>query len=368
LWFSITDRILYWPNLLLAEPSHPVRKISFHEGLAMSILSSLLDRLRVERPSAQPAVTDRLKVKVAAVVPLSPRVRQFRLVSATGQSLPGFTPGAHIDVHLAESIARQYSLCGDPSADAYEIAVLHVPGGAGSSQIHRDLTVGARIEIGRPRNQFPLNAATGRAHLIAGGIGITPFMALLPVLDRQQADFTLHYCCRTPEEAPFLGLLTGCLDPAQLQLYFSRTDPPRRFDPAVALADFGDGDLVYACGPAGLLDAIRQEMQRRGIAADRLRTESFTPPAPKGGSIFEIELASTGEVFTVGADESLLAALTRLDLDPPSSCGQGICGSCRTKVLSGTVLHADHILSTAERRCFMTPCVSRGVNRIVLDL
>ena len=112
--------------------------------------------------------------------------------------------GAHIAVRVAPDLLRDYSLCNDPAERRrYCIAVLKEKVGYGSNALHEKARVGNVLEVSWPRNLFPLAEEARRHWMIAGGIGITPFMAMIAELKRRRADFHLHYCSRAPERTAF---------------------------------------------------------------------------------------------------------------------------------------------------------------------
>lgn len=281
--------------------------------------------------------------------------------------LPAWTAGAHVDLHLGDGRMRQYSLCGDPAdRSTYRIAVKREPHGrGGSAWVHAELLAGTQVLVSAPRNNFPLAEGAARHVLIAGGIGITPLLAMARALAADGADFTLHYCAAS-DDAPLLDDVRAvCGD--RLVTWF-RSDA-RRFDLA-QLGPAAPGTHLYVCGPQRLLDAVRRGARRLGWPDSGLHMEVFQPvldedftPEP-----FDVRLVSSDAVLHVPADRSLLDVLREHGVPMPSSCELGICGACECGYSDGSVIHRDQVLPLATRQDRMTPCVSRARVSITLDL
>ncbi len=301
-----------------------------------------------------------MKLHVDAVEASTPEVSVFTLRHPKGK-LPPFTPGAHVDLRLPDGRTRQYSLIGDPADSAYRIAIKRDDAGRGASVwAHGALVPGAMALVSAPRNNFPL-AAEGRRHiLVAGGIGITPFVAMAQQLERNAADYVLHYFARPP--APLLAELRAICG-ERLVTHFGGG----RFDPA-SLGGPAPGAHVYCCGPQRLTDAVRAatahwpEAQVHFEVFQATLDENFVPEP------FDVTLASTGEVVRVPADRSALDALRAHGVMLPSSCELGVCGACECGYRGGTVVHRDSVLGVAARQDRMMLCVSRARVGVVLDL
>ncbi|HEX6354130.1 PDR/VanB family oxidoreductase [Actinophytocola sp.] len=270
-----------------------------------------------------------------------------------GSSLPSWTPGAHVDVELRSGLVRQYSLCGSPDDPSWRIGVLRESSGRGGSEyVHDTLAVGDRVRVSLPRNTFPLEPAA-RYLFIAGGIGITPLLPMIAAVAAQGADWQLRYGGRTRESMAFLP---------ELAVHGDRVCArPGLID----LSEVDDDVAVYCCGPEPLLSAVEGRYD-----PDRLHLERFAP-RPVAGAPFEVELASSGNVLKVPADQSILSVLLDAGVPVLSSCQEGTCGTCETEVLSGTPEHHDSLLTEEERASgeTMMICVSRSTGgRLVLDL
>ncbi|MEU7635272.1 PDR/VanB family oxidoreductase [Streptomyces sp. NPDC039016] len=292
-------------------------------------------------------------------------VLSVELAHPDGKPLPAWTPGAHIDVEVGGRI-RQYSLCGDPrSAATYRIGVLDAPASRGGSRhVHTRLRPGQTVPVRPPRNHFALEDAPGYL-FVAGGIGITPLLAMAREAARRGTPWRMVYGGRSRSSMAFTDELAALGGPVTLV----PQDEHGPLDLDAALADLPAGTLVYCCGPEPLLAAIEGK-----CPADRLRVERFTAPVvPRTGAdqAFEVECRASGRTLTVGADTSILRAAEDAGILVNSSCRDGICGSCETRVLAGTPDHRDSLLSAAEHAASATMmiCVSRcASDRLVLDL
>ncbi|GAA0456210.1 PDR/VanB family oxidoreductase [Streptomyces olivaceiscleroticus] len=287
-----------------------------------------------------------------------------------GESLPGWEPGAHIDLVLPSGAVRQYSLCGDPAdTGTYTVAIRLVEDGRGGSrEVHEQLQEGTVVAVRGPRNRFRL--AESHAYLfIAGGIGITPILPMLRQAEREGVPWRLLYGGRSRASMPFLAEIEKLAGADGDRVTVVAEDEDGRPDPAAALADAPPHSAVYCCGPQPLMDAVA------GLLPDglELHTEAFAPVAAGAGAAggaFEVELRRTGRTVTVAEDRSILRALREQALpDLPYSCEQGFCGTCRQHVVEGDIDHRDELLTDAERDEQMLICVSRcHGERLVLDL
>lgn len=297
----------------------------------------------------------------------------FEFADPQGRPLSPFEAGAHIDLYLPNGLVRQYSLCGDPAdRDRYTIAVLRHPNSRGGSQaLHDELKPGALVEIGLPRNHFPLVKTARFSLLLAGGIGITPLLAMAEELRRMGAPFELHYSVTARARAAFLGcMIEGGLDE---YVYLHVSDEGTRLDMAALLAAHDRDCDIYVCGPESFMDAALAEATQIGWPVERLHREHFSGLARDmaDGKPFELQIASTGRLIAVKAGESAATALARHGIDIPTACAEGICGTCITGVRAGEIDHRDMVLTAKERERNdrFTPCCSRASSPLlVLDL
>jgi vanillate monooxygenase ferredoxin subunit len=294
----------------------------------------------------------------------------FDLVSPDGTTLPPFDAGAHLDVEVMPGVTRQYSLCNPPhETDRYTIAVLRDPASRGGSIALQDrFAQGDSLRVSPPRNLFPLQPAP-HSLLLAGGIGVTPLLAMAETLSRAQAPFTLHYCARTPARAAFRPRLAAAPYAPHVHWHFDDGAPEQRLDPHGLLAAAPPGTHAYVCGPGGYIDWIVAAAEATGFPLERLHREYFSaaPIDTDGDRPFQLRLARSGLTVEVAATETAAAALARHGIELPISCEQGICGTCITPVLEGEPDHRDMLMLDGNEE--FTPCCSRALSPVlVIDL
>ena len=301
-------------------------------------------------------------------------VVRIELEAADGGSLPAFTAGSHIDLNLGNGLIRQYSLCGSPDAcDRYRIAVLREPDSRGGSRfVHDALTPGVLVDISSPRNLFDLREDSETYVLVAGGIGITPILAMAYRLSALGKAYVLHYCARDPARAAFLDELATHPLAGHVQLHFD-TDAQTRLDLDQVLAGPSPDRRLYVCGPTGFMDYVLEGATQRGWAAGQVHREYFSGPKSDAAAdrAFDLIIASTGQTLTVGPGQTAAKVLEAADVFVPLSCEQGICGTCLTSVLEGTPDHRDLFQTDEEKatNAQFTPCCSRAHSAtLVLDL
>ncbi|MGO4581491.1 2Fe-2S iron-sulfur cluster-binding protein [Cupriavidus sp. 2TAF22] len=317
-----------------------------------------------------------IPLRVAARSSEAEDIVAFRLVNAAGGDLPGFEAGAHLDVHTGPGRVRQYSLCNPgPSVDHYEIAVLKEPASRGGSTfMHDALAVGSEVLVSRPRNHFEL-VDGAPVLLFAGGIGITPLLAMAKQLSEQERSFELHYCARSRARAAFRARLEAASYADNIHFHFDDEDSSQRLDIASVLARATPEHHVYVCGPGGFIQHVLDGALHAQWSEDHLHREFFSAPTAPAGRVtdtqFELELARSGRRLVVPAEKSVLAVLAEAGVDVAASCEMGVCGTCVTRVIDGTPDHRDVYLTDAEhvRNDSFTPCCSRSRSpRLVIDL
>jgi cytochrome P450/ferredoxin-NADP reductase len=309
-------------------------------------------------------------LRVAGVRPLAAGVLELRLAPEDGRPLPRWTPGAHVDIECGEPERwRSYSLCGSPAdATAWQVAVLKEPAGRGGSDwVHSQVRVGDRLRVRGPRNHFRLDDSAPQVLFMAGGIGITPIAAMALQAKARGAAYELHFCGRSRAAMAYLPELQAAHG-GRLVLHVS--DEGSRMDVAAVLARQPSGTPVLACGPERLLSELAAR-----CPPGTLRVERFHGAAqalnPLHEQAFEVELRDSGLTLQVPADRTLLDVLRAANIDVPSDCGEGLCGSCEVRVLRGAVDHRDVVLTPAERACgdrLMSCCSRAAAGRLVLAL
>lgn len=310
---------------------------------------------------------------------LADGVLGVRLASPDGSPLPSWEPGAHLELALPSGLIRQYSLCGDPShGSRYELAVLRVEEGRGGSrEAHDVLQEGAVVQVRALRNHFALADDVPHHLLLAGGIGVTPILAMARRLTRDGKEWSAVYGGRSLSAMALRNELYA-LDPARVRVL------PQD---VYGIVDLGDvmqaappGTVAYVCGPAPMIDAAVDVAARTDAIAE-LRYERFgrasldvavaTAADPPTMTSFEVELRASGQKVVVAAEESVLDAVHRVAPAWPSSCREGYCGTCEVKVIEGRPDHRDDFLTDDEKAAdgSMMPCVSRALTpRLVLDM
>ena len=317
-----------------------------------------------------------LSLRVSAKTSAAQDICALELRSPDGAALPRFEAGAHIDLHLGCGLVRQYSLAGDPAdTSRYLLGVLLEPESrGGSAAVHRQVNVGDLLGASLPRNHFPLHPDAPYSLLLAGGIGITPLLAMAEQLQREGRDFALHYCTRSAARKAFAERLRDSAWAARVSVHHDDAEPQQRLQLARVLADAPPGSHLYVCGPRGYIDWVLQGAQGAGWEAHRLHREYFGADAPARASAdqgFEVELARSARVLRVEPGQTIVQALAAAGVDLPTSCEQGVCGTCLTRVLSGVPDHRDSYLTDEERAANdqMLPCCSRSLSpRLVLEL
>ena len=311
-----------------------------------------------------------LRLQVATRTTGAEGVVVLDLRDPTGAELPAWAPGAHIDLELSEGLVRQYSLCGDPhDRSVWRIAVLREPESRGGSEhVHVSLAEGTEILVRGPRNHFEL-VDSPRYLFVAGGIGITPILAMMTAAEAAGAQWELHYGGRSRRSMAFLEALeeaTGNRVTLHPQDEVGLIDLPK------ILTRPRPDTLVYACGPEPLLAAVEQHCST--WPAGSLHVERFSPKeqgAPLLAEAFEVELAASGRTLTVSPGSSILEVVLEAGIPVLSACQEGTCGTCETTVLEGHVDHRDSLLTPAEQAAndVMYICVSRAAGpKLVLDL
>ena len=300
------------------------------------------------------------------------RTREFTLRAADGGALPAHTAGAHLKLDLGDTGSRSYSLIDWPDdprpAETWRVAVQREDDGQGGSVQMHGLKPGDRLRAEPPKTDFPLADHAGPALLLAGGIGITPIISMATALTLARRPFALHYTTRSrgvmayEEElaAAFGAAVTLHHDdmvPLNLQALFAGIDPATH---------------LYVCGPKGMIEAARAAANAAGLPDAQIHFELFTTPQTEDGdTAFEVELASTGQTFTVPPGRSIVEVLEEGGIDLIYDCLRGDCGICQTAVLDGIPDHRDVVLSDAEKAegKLMQICVSRAKSpKLVLDL
>jgi vanillate O-demethylase ferredoxin subunit len=315
-----------------------------------------------------------LQVKVLRKTQETEGIASFELARPDGAPLPAFSAGSHIDVHVPGGLVRQYSLCNDAEENhRYRIAVLRDPASRGGSvSMHDALKEGDTVTISEPRNHFALVHAE-RTLLFAGGIGVTPLLCMAQRLAAVGADFAMHYCTRSPSRTAFRHEIAQSKFADRVRFHFDDGPADQKLDLAAEVGRPRAGTHLYICGPAGFIDFVVNTAKGLGWPAEQIHLEYFgaAPQDTSGDKSFEVKLASSGKVIRVAADQTVVQALAAHDVEVLTSCEQGVCGTCLTRVLEGECEHRDMYLTDEEKakNDQFTPCCSRSKTAVlVLDL
>ncbi|MFF3573804.1 PDR/VanB family oxidoreductase [Nocardia jiangxiensis] len=313
------------------------------------------------------------------------RIRQVRweaddiisieLVAPEGDLLPEWEPGAHVDVFLDSGLIRQYSLCGDAGDRSYyRIAVLRErEGRGGSAEIHRDVRAGGTMRIGKPRNLFRVPDAVGYL-CVAGGVGVTPILSIVRDAHNRNIPVRLVYGGRSSSSMSFVEELQALLPSSAVGLV--PQDQRGMIDLEHEIRALPAGWVVCACGPSGMLAALEGVCEQRRVR-DRLVVERFSASDSVAAQLagaenraVTVHLEQSGTTVVVAPDESILDTVENMS-PVLSSCREGYCGTCETRVIRGIPEHRDTVLTEEERESneIMMICVSRAVgDELTLDL
>ena len=316
-----------------------------------------------------------LKAKVVAIRDEAIDIKSFEFASASGEPLPPFMPGSHIDVHVAPGLVRQYSLCNGPcDTDQYRIAVKReADSRGGSSHLHEALRVGDAIEIGEPRNNFGLKPRRGPVMLVGGGIGVTPLLSMALHLLDEGAEFSLHCFTRSIAHTAFHALLSERRFLGKVDFHYATEPDAVRAYLRRLLWHRPENAELYLCGPRPFMDLVESTAAAtwppESVHLEYFQADSAALSGPR--ETFTIRLARSGGEHVVGPDQTIAGVLRDAGVAIETSCEQGVCGTCLTGVLSGVPDHRDVFLTDEERAAGdkIMCCVSRARSEVLeLDL
>lgn len=314
-----------------------------------------------------------LLLRVARIEAEAKDVLRLELVDAAGRELPPFEPGAHLAVQLPGGLLRHYSLCNDwRERHRYVLGVGRAaPGRGGSAWVHGALREGMDLPCSVPANNFRLVPQAPGYLFIAGGIGITPILAMVRWCEANGRRWRLVYGARSRQRLAFYEELRAFGDKVRFHCDDEAGAPIQL---PMLLADLQPGTEVYCCGPAPLMQSVQQMALH--LPDDALHFEYFTAPAtPAAGSDgeagFWIDLQRSGRSYLVPPGRSILEVLEDHGHEVPFSCREGLCGTCETRVCGGQPEHLDYVYPPSQREglATMLVCVSRARSeRLALDL
>jgi ring-1,2-phenylacetyl-CoA epoxidase subunit PaaE len=316
------------------------------------------------------SVFHRLKVQAVERLTDDAVAVTFEVPDELGQDYL-FVPGQHVNIAMPEGddVRRSYSICTSPRDGRLRIAVKRIPDGAFSGFAIDQLAVGDELDVMTPAGRFTpqLDPANAKHYVaIAAGSGITPILSIvMAVLETEPASrVTLLYGNRTTRSTMFVeeladlkdrfperfhlvhvlsreaheaDLLSGRIDRDRLSRFLDALIPPETVDE------------WYLCGPYDMVTGARDVLVARGVDAAHVHSELFhvgeLPPKrvditpSHEGSEVSIVLDGRRSTVTISdADETVLEAVLRVRNDAPFACKGGVCGTCRAKVLDGSVV------------------------------
>ncbi|MDE2694310.1 MAG: PDR/VanB family oxidoreductase [Paracoccaceae bacterium] len=309
-------------------------------------------------------------IELLSVIEETPNIKKF-VFNLMGDEDWSWTAGSHIRILLPTNEDRAYSLLRLNELNQTQIAigVLLEASSAGGSNYMHSLKIGDKVTAVPPKNNFKLVKEASHNILIAGGIGITPILSMAADLAKGNKNFNLHYAGRSKDTLAFVTEITEiCGD--HLQLHYDNDDSALNIESILKNAPINSH--AYTCGPAGLIEAIKNQALELDWDSSRVHFELFkTDTSNNENTAFEIEIHSTGQVIQVNSDQSIIDALEEAGLDPLYDCQRGDCGICQCDVISGEPDHRDIILTDEEKssNTIMQICVSRAKSkRLVIDI
>jgi vanillate monooxygenase ferredoxin subunit len=314
-------------------------------------------------------MSELIKAKVASRKEEAEGIVAVDLVAVDGTALPPFEAGDHIDVHLRPDLLRQYSLCGSPEdRSRYRLGVLREPiSRGGSERFHLTMTTGTEVSISKPRGNFKLVELAPFSILLAGGIGVTPLLAMAHRLHELKRPFMFHYFVRKRSRAAFLDAIQASGFGEQLRLRVSDETATNDFDPRADLA-WGADRHVYICGPSGFQEAMTQHARAGGWPDANIHKEAFGATISLDGASFQIVAKKSGVTVTVPEGRTILEALREAGVEVEVACEQGVCGTCLTRVIEGIPDHRDSFQTDDEKanNDQITVCCSRSLTPLLI--
>ena len=287
-----------------------------------------------------------IDVQVNAIRDITSGVREFYFVSSDGSALPAYTPGAHINIEIPGIGPRHYSLVFPwEKGNGYTIAAQREDKGRGGSRwLHENLSVGTRISIGAPRNNFPLVDDASFYLLIAGGIGVTPLLCMAMHLQRAGRTFKLLASARTWDRLPYRQQLESLVVAEKAAIAIDGGDPAEGLNIESVMTGLADDVHVYCCGPNLMMERVRTAPTP--LPSAHVHFEAFSAaPVQSPAPATEFDVAINGKIIHIAADESILTALTKNGIEVDSSCAEGYCGTCLTRYSAGSPIHRDTVMS-----------------------
>ncbi len=308
---------------------------------------------------------------ITMVEQLTATVKRFTFARVDGEHYPAFTAGSHIFLQISDKLSNAYSLVSSVTdLSQYQVCVQQeLEGRGGSLFMHQYGIEGFELEISSPNNKFELSPIGQKHLLIAGGIGITPFMTHMEALAQRDVEYELHYAFRTMEHATLLDNLHNSIHANRIQTYIRRDGRPLDVERLIATQPLGTH--VYVCGPKSMIGATIEACHKYQYRDEWIHWEQFSADTAEDGQAFTVVLAKSNHRIEVKANQTILQAIESLNIDVECMCREGACGTCETSILAGEAEHFDHYLDDDEKleQKTMMICVSRAKSpELVLDL
>ncbi len=312
---------------------------------------------------------EHLSCRINNVEKLNDQISTFEL-QTTDSVFEGIEPGSHLDILLEDNVIRQYSIYSySKDKTSCRIAVKREDQGRGGSLQMHQLSEGDLLTVSQPRNNFQLESGLTHYTLIAGGIGVTPIFSMVEKLKQSGNRFDVYYLIQSANDAAFAKLFKD-LDLGD-NLHLHITDESGLIDFPSAFENLPDQSVIYTCGPEPMMQAVEQAAKIKDIDVHLERFSALPIDTDQENENFQVEIRSTGAVYTIEEDESILDILLEEGVEVDFGCMEGVCGACMTDVLDGEIEHRDSILTEKEQAAnnLMCVCVSRSLSsRLVLDL
>lgn len=298
----------------------------------------------------------------------------FELVASDGNELPAFSAGSHIDVGIPGGFTRQYSLV-NPSSERHRYLIgiwRDANSRGGSKALYDTVQEGDKLQVSLPRNRFRVPSKTARALLLARGIGATAILSIADYLKGKGIPFEFHYVFAGMSPGSFKATIEASPYAEDTKFYSEFAADNQPLVAAEILANRPPDTQLFICGADWWQDPIiKHAKETSGFKAECIHSERFTAKlsGPVLDKVFNVTVKSSGRVLTIPGDQDTATYLNDNGVFVPTSCEQGMCLSCKTKVLEGEPDHRDQALQEADKaQGFFLPCISRGKTDLVLDL
>lgn len=302
-----------------------------------------------------------MKLKLINKEIIGENVIKFTLIGLEAKS---FKPGSHISLETPLGVKRYSIISSSNQSLSLEIAVLKIEGGSGGSKwLHEDFQVGDEIEAEGPFEYFQLvDESRGKQIFLAGGIGITPIYSFVQELEKLGRKFELHYGFRSEGRGVFTEKIKNLSHGSSV---FYSADKGTVLDVSSVIPNYVNHSNIYVCGPRGMIEAVRDDANKKGWPASSVHFESFGVSHHRQSEPVTVSLLLTEVELSLMPGDSLLDAIESTGAWVSYECKRGECGKCVLEYLDGEVDHHDLCLSPEARKTMMCPCVSRPSSKMI---